>query len=121
LYREVKQLTAGDESLSIALLKRLDSVLTLANRSDQILQQYSGFAALANAFGKNGGHVPGRFMGLVIKKAGLLQMHIDTVEDPFSFVFTYNKAAKMLGNKYPTFSKESVQYLQKIKSTYWQE
>ena len=121
LYREVKQLTAGDESLSNALLKRLDSVLTLANRSDQILQQYSGFAALANAFGKNGGHVPGRFMGLVIKKAGLLQMHIDTVEDPFSFVFTYNKAAKMLGNKYPSFSKESVQYLQKIKSTYWQE
>jgi hypothetical protein len=121
LHRELKQLTAGDESLSIALIKRLDSVLTSANRSDQILRQYSGFAALANAFGKNGGHVPGRFMGMVIKKTGLLQTHIDAVEDPFSFVLTYNEAAKKNSKKYPSFSKESVQYLKKLKTKYWQE
>ena len=121
LYKEVKQLTAGDESLSITLIKRLDSVLTLANRSDQVLRQYSGFAALANSFGKNGGHVPGRFMGNVINKAGLLQTHIDAVEDPVSFLLTYNEAAKQNGRKYPCFSNESVQYLQKLKTKYWQE
>jgi len=121
LYKEVKQLTAGDESLSITLIKRLDSVLTLANRSEKVLRQYSGFAALASAFGKNGGHVPGRFMGNVIKKAGLLQTHIDAVEDPVSFLLTYNEAAKQNGRKYPCFSNESVQYLQKLKTKYWQE
>jgi hypothetical protein len=121
LYREVKQLTAGDESLSITLIKRLDSVLTLANGSDQVLRQYSDFAAMANTLGKNGGHVPGRFMGIAIKKAGLLQTHIDAVEDPISFLLTYNKAAKKNGSKYPSFSNMSVQYLQKLKSKYWQE
>ncbi|RYZ26625.1 MAG: hypothetical protein EOO10_15020 [Chitinophagaceae bacterium] len=121
VYKEVKQLTEGDESPSIILIKKLDSVLTLANRSDQALQQYSDFTALASAFGKNGGHVPGRFMGDVIKKAGLLPTHIDAVENPFSFLLTYSEAAKKNGKKYPYFSTESLQYLQKLKAKYWQE
>jgi hypothetical protein len=121
LYMELKQITAGDDSLSIILIKRLDSVLTLANRSEQVLRQYSGFAALASSFGKKGGHVPGCLMGNAIKEAGLLQIHIDALEDPVSFLLTYNEAAKKNSKKYPCLSNESLQYLQKIKRKYWQE
>lgn len=118
LYEEVKQLTADDDSLSIVLIKRLDSVLTLANGSDQVLLHYRDFASLANTFGENGGHVPGRFMGKVIKDAGLLQNHIDVVEDPISFILTYNEAVIKNGMNYPNLSSESVLYLQKLKKKF---
>ena len=121
LYNEVIQLTKDDETLSITLIKKLDSVLTLANRSEEVLLQYSGFSTPGSEFGKNGGHIPGRFMGNVIRKAGLLQTHIAEVEDPVSFILTYNEAIKKDDIKYPCFSIESIQYLQKIKRKYWAE
>ena len=121
LYSEVRQLTEGHEALSTTLIKRLDSVLTIANRSEQVLVPYSDFAVLANTFGKNGGHIPGRFMGSVINSTGLLQTHIDAVEDPVSFISIYNDAVKKSGKKYPVFSKESMKYLQKLKTKYWKE
>jgi len=121
LYTELRQLTADEEVISVSLIKKMDSVLTLANRSEQILLQYNDFTALTNAFGKNGGHVPGRFMGSVIQKAGLLQTHIHTVEDPVSFLLTYNAAVKKTGSKYPAFSKTSVKFLQRLRTKYWQE
>jgi hypothetical protein len=121
LYNEVIQLTKDDETLSITLIKKLDSVLTLANRSEEVLFQYSGFAALASEFGKNGGHIPDRFMGNVIKKAGLLQNHMAEVEDPVSFILTYNEAINKNNLQYPFFSIESIQNLKNIKRKYWAE
>ena len=120
LYSELLQLTADEEAISISLIKKLDDVLTRASRSEEVLLSYNGFAALANAFGKNGGHIPGRIMGRVIQQAGLLPRHIDAVENPVSFVVTYNAAAQKIGQPYPIFSKESVEFLQRIKSKYWQ-
>lgn len=121
LYAEVKELTANDETLSVSLIRKLDSMLTQAYRSNQALLPYSSFSELANAFGRNGGHVPGRLMGNAIKKAGLLQAHINAVEDPISFILTYNAAVKKNSKKYPAFSKESLAFLQSVKTKYWQD
>lgn len=119
LYHEVRQLTDNDEVLSIKYINSLDSLLRLAFVSEKVLQEYNGFSAFANAFGKNGGHIPGRFMGMVIMKSGLLQNHLVAVEDPVSFFVTYNEAVKKSRTKYPLFSKESIQYLQQLKTKYW--
>ena len=121
VYEEVKQLTSNDEILSIQYIKSIDSVLKLSLTSEHVLQQYNRFSDLANTFGRNGGHIPGRFMGIVMQKEKLLQKHIITVEDPISFILTYNEAAKKNGGKYPVFSKESIEYLQTLKTKYWQE
>jgi hypothetical protein len=121
LYTEVKELTANDETLSVSLIRKLASVLTQAYRSDQALLPYGSFTALANTFGKNGGHMPGRFMGSTIKKAGLLKAHIESVEDPVSFILTYNAAVKKSNKKYAVFSKESIAFLQSVKNKYWQD
>jgi len=121
VYNEVKQLTTDDETLSIKYIRSIDSLLMLSLASEHVLQRYNDFADLSNTFGRNGGHIPGRFMGTVIQKAGLLQKHIIAVEDPISFILTYNEAAKKSGKKYPVFSKESIAYLQKLKAKYWQE
>ena len=121
VYDEVKQLTSNDEILSIQYIKSIDSLLKLSLTSEHVLQQYNGFSDLANSFGKNGGHIPGRFMGTVMQKEKLLPKHIIAIEDPISFILTYNEAAKKNGGKYPVFSKESIEYLQKLKAKYWQE
>jgi len=121
VYDEVKQLTKDDEVLSIQYIKSIDSLLKLSFTSDQMLQQYNGFTDLANTYGRNGGHIPGRFMGNIIQKSGLLEKHIKNVEDPISFILTYNEAAKKLGEKNPLFSKESIGYIQLIKKKYFQD
>ena len=118
VYQEVRQLTDNDEAISIKYINSLDSLLRLAFASEKVLQEYNGFPAFANAFGKNGGHIPGRFMGMVIMKSGLLQNHLMAVEDPVSFIVTYNEAVKKSREKYPLFSKESIQYLQQLKTKY---
>jgi hypothetical protein len=83
------------------------------------MQEYNSFTAFANAFGKNGGHIPGRFMGMAIMNSGLLQDHLESVEDPVSFIITYNEAVKKSKAKYPLFTKESIQYLQQHNDKYW--
>lgn len=119
LYNQVKQMTVNDDSLSKTLIYKLDNFLTLANQSEKAFQEFGDFTTLANTFGKNGGHIPGRFMADVIKRAGLLQNHIDTIEDPISFILHYNNATKMTEEKYPFFSNESILYLQKLRNKYW--
>ncbi len=117
-YDELKELVAHDNELSKQYITRLDSLLTAANISDSALNHYSNFSLMANAFGKNGGHIPGRYMGLVIQKNGLLPLHLQNVEDPISFILTYNDAAKKSLKKDPEFSKESVFFLEKLRSKY---
>ena len=120
VYDEVKVLVENDELLSIMYIEKLDSLLKLASTSEQTLNQYQSFTILAKAYGQNGGHIPGRFIGWVINEGGLLKRHILSVEDPVSFIITYNDAVKTLGNKYPVFSKESIAYLIELKTRYWQ-
>jgi hypothetical protein len=119
LYDQVKVLVNNDETLSVAAINKLDSVLTLAYNAESVLSQYMDFSLMANVFGKNGGHIPGRFMGNLIKKSGLLSTHVDRIEDPVSFITTYNKAVSLGHKKYPTFSEKSLTYLKRISEKYF--
>ncbi len=119
LYTEVKALVANDEIFAVSSIKKLDSVLTLANSNEAVIQQYANFSDLANAFGKNGGHIPGRFMGNLIKTSGLLSTHLKRVEDPISFVAAYNKSVISSHKNYPIFSKESLAYLKRVSDKYF--
>ena len=118
VYLEVSQLIENDESLSIKYISSLDSLLKHAFVSENVLQSYNSFPLFANAFGKNGGHIPGRFMGMTIMQSGLLQNHIMSIEDPIAFVLTYNESVEKSKSKYPLFSKESIQYLQKLRTKF---
>ena len=119
LFQELKQMTENDEEFSLTYIRRLDSVLAFTFVSGQLPPQYRSFADFANSFGKNGGHMPGRLMGKVIKNAGLLGTHLETIEDPISFILAYNKAVGKSKKKYPVFSNESVTYLQRLRARYW--
>lgn len=116
VYAIVEKLRNNDTILSMTYLQRLDSLLTQTNASGSILSKYASFQSLSGQFGQNGGHIPGRFMRLVIKEGKLLDNQIQSIEDPVSFFLNYNHAAITLKEKkYPIFSEASVDYLKKLK------
>lgn len=122
VYETVNKLRNNDTMLSIMYIKRLDSLLTISNTSDSLLNKYNSFAALSNQFGRNGGHIPGRFMGLVINEGGKLNSQIQSIEDPTAFFINYNQAANKLDKKnYPLFSNASIAFLKKLKNKMMKE
>ena len=122
VYESVNELRKNDTILSIMYIKRMDSLFTISNTSDSLLNKYSSFNDLANQFGKNGGHIPGRFMGLVIKEGGTLNAQIQSIENPIAFFLNYNQAAnKLKKKKYPLFSDASIAYLKKLENKMMKE
>ena len=121
VYNETKKLVENDESLSINYIKKIDSLLKGALSNVNSLNEYKNFTQLANIYGQNGGHIPGRFMGLIIKDGGILEKHISSVQNPISFFLSYNNAAKLQAGKYPVFSQESETYLLNLQEKYLQK
>ena len=122
VYETVNELRKNDTLLSIRYIKSLDSLFTISNTTDSLLNKYNNFSGFANQFGKNGAHIPGRFMGLVIKEGGKLNAQIQSIEDPVAFFLNYNEAAKKLEKKkYPLFSDASIAYLEKLKNKMMKE
>ena len=122
VYETVNELRKNDTILSIMYIKRIDSLFTVSNTSDSLLNKYSSFNHFANQFGKNGGHIPGRFMGLVIKEGGTLDAQIQSIENPIAFFLNYNQAAnKLKKKKYPLLSDASIAYLKKLENKMMKE
>jgi hypothetical protein len=112
VYEQLVKLTSNDAIKSKKYIKKIDSLLMSSYTSESVLEKFKSFSDLANNYGENGGHIPGRFMGMTIKKAGLLDKQIPEIENPISFFILYNKAAsKLKQDNYPVFHKESIDYL----------
>lgn len=62
------------------------------------------------------GHIPGFYMSNVIERNGLRRKLIRNIQDPFQFVYLYNKAAKKDKAKPFVFSDEAIAYLQQVES-----
>ena len=122
VFSEVTELLKDDQKLSIFYLKKLDSLFHKASSSKDALANYKDYNSLTAAFGKNGGHIPGRYMAKAIADAGLIQKFILEVEDPISFFITYNLAAKSFNrNEYPIFCNKSIEYLMALKDIYFKK
>ncbi|PRY08979.1 hypothetical protein CLV24_11929 [Pontibacter ummariensis] len=62
------------------------------------------------------GHIPGFYMSEVIERNGLTRKLIKNIQDPFQFVYLYNKAAKKdKANPY-VFSEKAIAYLKQVES-----
>jgi hypothetical protein len=64
------------------------------------------------------GHIPGLFMGQVIRRNGLEQKLKDRIDNPFQFFYLYNDAARNDQEKPPVFSRESIRYLKLLEKRY---
>jgi hypothetical protein len=65
------------------------------------------------------GHVPGFYMANIIKRNGYEQELINSSDNPFEFIYLYNKAAAKDSKKPPLFSKETIQYLKQLEKRVW--
>lgn len=107
-YREVHELIKDDNILAPFYMHRLDSLFKNAYRTKKM--EMFNWSDLS----QNGGHIPGRFMGLAIRDAGLLSQCQEHIGDPVSFFEFYNRAAEK-NKSLPVFSEESILYLQQIR------
>ena len=60
------------------------------------------------------GHTTGYYMSMVILEIENKDRLVKCVGNPFEFIFLYNQAAKKSKGKYPQFSKNSIELLQKV-------
>lgn len=64
------------------------------------------------------GHCPGYYMTDIIVKNGFKKQLLKNIQNPFYFVYLYNKAASRDNNKPPLFSKSSIAYIKKMEKKY---
>lgn len=64
------------------------------------------------------GHLPGFFMSSTIKSNGYTKQLIATADDPFAFLYLYQKAAKKDKAHPPCFSAASIRYLKGLERKY---
>ncbi|WP_299702630.1 DUF5700 domain-containing putative Zn-dependent protease [uncultured Pontibacter sp.] len=62
------------------------------------------------------GHIPGFYMADVIERNGLKKKLVANIDNPFQFIYLYNKAAKKDKAKPMQFSKEAIAYLKLVES-----
>jgi Putative zinc dependent peptidase (DUF5700) len=113
VFELFKSLQVDETNRSIAFIKALDAELSTVSTTKTISngnafrQKVSGFA----------GHQPGRYMAKAIQKAGFLPEVINDAENPFPFIYAYNKAAaKLGGTAYPIISDKTITYLKSVEA-----
>jgi len=62
------------------------------------------------------GHIPGFYMANIIERNGLRNELIEHIQNPFQFIYLYNKAAKKDKEQPYVFTKQTIQYLQKVET-----
>jgi hypothetical protein len=108
-YEEWKEVAENEEQVSKGFLGKLNEAF-IQYSQDQTLPNSSQFLQTVTAFG---GHQPGRYMGKAIKQAGLLEELKVDVENPYHFLYMYNKSATQSNGAYPILSSEALDFLRK--------
>jgi hypothetical protein len=113
VFEEWKELSRNENKVAVRSIHRLDSVFSKAYRRGRAAV---GFETLMfRGYSRNGGHIPGRYMANIIRRAGLLKQAIEQADDPVYFFETYQRAARA---QQPRFSKAALLYLKKIREAY---
>jgi len=99
---EFKKLRINEIENAERRIRQLDSLLS-SSESGKL-----NFLDLSKLL-ENGGHIPGRYMGLKIQFANLINGYRKFTGNPFRFIYSYNEAVK--NSKSPGFSAKSIAYL----------
>lgn len=65
------------------------------------------------------GHVPGMYMGRMIQQQGLTDELVKHIENPFTFFYLYNKAARRDKLGAPTFSPKAISFLKAMERRHY--
>ncbi|MFI5452241.1 DUF5700 domain-containing putative Zn-dependent protease [Pedobacter sp. UC225_61] len=106
------------------LLSRSDSIVKQLDTAMQLMAQSKGstfrtvkqYRSLMNY---SSGHNPGYYMADIIVRNGYRKQLIANIQNPFYFIYLYNRAAKR-DKKHPTlFSKEAIGFCKQLERRYW--
>ncbi len=109
IYKGVLLLRKDENKYADFYLKKIDSLLKSTYKSKSV------FTFQMKEFSKNAAHIPGRYMALKIKEAGLLPKYLNYIGDPFVFFELYNEAVKKEKSS-PKLSEETILFLHELKN-----
>lgn len=106
------------------LLNQADSIVTvinkdlvlMANPKNSIFKTEKDYRQLIRW---TSGHCPGYYMADIIVRNGYKRQMIENIQNPFQFIYLYNKAAIKDKQKPTLFSKIAIEYVQKLEKKYW--
>ncbi|MFD1257054.1 DUF5700 domain-containing putative Zn-dependent protease [Mucilaginibacter terrae] len=100
-------------------IKTLDSNLVAMVKSKGIsFQNEKSYRKLLRS---SAGHMPGFYMARTIVNNGYKKQMLNTADNPFQFIYLYNKAAKKDATHPPVFNNEAIEYLQSLENIYKQK
>lgn len=105
------------------LLDKPDSIVRQLDMAMQLMSQTKGttfrtikqYRSLMNY---SSGHNPGYFMADIIVRNGYRKQLIANIQNPFYFVYLYNKAAKRDKRHPPLFSKTAIEFCKELERRY---
>ncbi|WPO83572.1 DUF5700 domain-containing putative Zn-dependent protease [Chryseobacterium sp. JJR-5R] len=106
------------------LIPQADSIVSVVNRNIIDLKTSGGKNFKTEKDYRNlvqwtSGHKPGYYMADIIVKNGLKKQLLQNIQNPFQFIYLYNKAAKKDPGKPSVFSDEAMSYIKMIEKKYW--
>jgi hypothetical protein len=102
-----------------AAIKSLDSNLVIMARSQSA--SFQNERAYRKLLRSSAGHMPGFYMARTIVNNGYKKQMLNTANNPFQFIYLYNKAAKKDAMHPQAFSKEAITYLNALEKSYKQK
>jgi hypothetical protein len=102
-----------------AAIKSLDSNLVVMAQSQSA--SFQNEKAYRKLLRSSAGHMPGFYMARIIVNNGYKKQMLNIANNPFQFIYLYNKAAKKDAMHPKTFSKKAITYLNALEKTYKQK
>lgn len=106
------------------LLTHPDSIIRVIDTSMQVMAKSKGITfTTVKQYRKlitySSGHNPGYYMTDIIVRNGYRKELIQNIQDPFYFIYLYNKAAKRDKQHPPVFSSAAISYCKELEKQYW--
>jgi hypothetical protein len=106
------------------LLTRPDSIVKQLDTAMQLMAQTNGTTfktvkQYRNLMNYSSGHNPGYYMADIIVRNGYRKQLIENIQNPFYFIYLYNKAAKKDKKHPPVFSKIAIDFCRQLEQRYW--
>jgi hypothetical protein len=100
-----------------SIIRQIDTTMQVMAKSNGV--QYATQKQYRKLINYSSGHNPGYYMADVIVRNGYKADLIKNIQNPFYFIYLYNKAAAKDKIHPPVFSAASVSYCKALEKEYW--
>ena len=106
------------------LIPQADSIVTQVNKDIVAMKKSSGKNFKTEKDYRNliqwtSGHKPGYFMADIIVRNGYRNQLLENIQNPFKFIYLYNKAANKDSKNPPVFTDDAIKYIKMMEKKYW--